>query len=85
MMAALNHREWNCVLCCAQGDVSIAMGVPEVMAALKAGQDAGRLPQLSQGASLEDLLKALAFDSLGVSRPGATHVPSPCLLGDAPS
>ncbi len=43
------------------------MGVPDVMSALKAGQDTGRLPQLSEGASVEALLNALAYDSLGVS------------------
>ncbi|WIA14527.1 hypothetical protein OEZ85_003046 [Tetradesmus obliquus] len=48
-----------------QGDLSIAMGEGEVASALKAGQDAGRLPQLSPGKDAGALLNALAYDSLG--------------------
>ncbi|KAF6265727.1 hypothetical protein COO60DRAFT_870422 [Scenedesmus sp. NREL 46B-D3] len=48
-----------------KGDVSIAMGEGEVASALKAGQDAGRLPQLSPGKDVGALLNALAYDSLG--------------------
>jgi hypothetical protein len=52
---------------CMQGDLSIAMGEGEVASALKAGQDAGRLPQLTPGKDVGALLNALAYDSLGVS------------------
>lgn len=51
-----------------QGDVGIATGIPEVTAALKAGQDAGRLPHLTPGSSVEALIKALTLDGLGVSK-----------------
>jgi hypothetical protein len=37
-----------------------------VASALKAGQDAGRLPQLTPGKDVGALLNALAYDSLGV-------------------
>lgn len=47
--------------------MGILTGIPEVIAALKAGQDAGRLPHLSPGTSVDALIKALTLDGLGVS------------------
>ena len=65
------HPPTFCACVLAQGDVSIAMGEGEVASALKAGQDAGRLPQLSPGKDVGALLNALAYDSLGVSAAAA--------------
>lgn len=52
-----------------QGDIGIAMGVQEVVSALKAGQDAGRLTHLSPGTNVDAVVKALTLDGLGVSKP----------------
>eukprot|EP00878_Enallax_costatus_P021412 GHUV01022663.1.p1 GENE.GHUV01022663.1~~GHUV01022663.1.p1 ORF type:complete len:448 (+),score=165.80 GHUV01022663.1:328-1671(+) len=53
-----------------KGDIGIAMGVQEVISALKAGQDAGRLPHLSPGANVDALVKALTVDGLGCVQEG---------------
>jgi hypothetical protein len=41
------------------------MSVGDVMAALTAGQESGRLPQLRDDTSVPDQIKALAWDSSG--------------------
>lgn len=50
-----------------QGDVGIPTGIQEVVSALTAGQNAGRLPHLSPGTAVDALIKALTLDGLGVS------------------
>jgi hypothetical protein len=42
------------------------MSVGDVMAALTAGQESGRLPELREDTTVADQLKALAWDSLNV-------------------
>jgi len=60
-----------------QTDTSVAMSVGDVMASLTACQESGRLPALRDDTTVEDQVKALTWDSLGV-RPAAgpiTHLP----------
>jgi hypothetical protein len=54
-----------------QTDVSVNMSVGDVMAALTAGQESGRLPQLRDDTSVPDQIKALAWDSAGDNVCGA--------------
>jgi hypothetical protein len=49
-----------------QTEVSVNMSVGDVMAALTAGQESGRLPELREDTTVAEQLKALAWDSLNV-------------------
>jgi len=47
------------------------MSLQDVCQALKAGQDAGRLPELTEEADVQAMLEALSYDSLNVSAQAA--------------
>lgn len=56
------------------------MSAQDVCQALKAGQDAGRLPELAEGADVPALLEALSYDSLNVSSGWTEFCQAMCTL-----
>lgn len=56
----------GCDMLLPQTDTSVAMSVGDVMASLTACQESGRLPALRDDTTVEDQIKALTWDSLGV-------------------